>query len=290
MTTAEHLVGKVKLQFPITVGIKGRYLYGLEGDDEKWQKMRNLQAEPSSFKIVSNPYANDFKYLVNDPNHPLYKKRVWYYKDYIGGRNGHTGIDIILETGTCIYAAYDGQIFEVNDPIRGTRTLWNGNETAYSPTLGGWLTFKSSYENTFFRIGHGHLKKLFVTPGEYVKQGQLIALGNNTGYFTTGAHLHWSFDFWNSEWTGQLFANNGMRGYQDASMLFPQPYLQVGHLSSVDYMYVHAREKAHERYTNYYFGLFGRYHVRQAQKRFGFDTKPRVLQSAYYDYINRFKV
>ena len=41
---------------------------------------------------------------------------------------------------------------------------------------------------------HNHLSK--VKTGDYVKQGQVVALSGNTGELTSGPHLH--FELWDS--------------------------------------------------------------------------------------------
>ncbi len=94
------------------------------------------------------------------------------------GRN-HNGIDIDLETGDTIYAAFDGKIRYAQFHERGFGNLviirhFNGLETYY-----------------------GHASKLLVSPWQDVKAGDPIALGGNTGR-STGSHLHFEIRFYDN--------------------------------------------------------------------------------------------
>lgn len=86
-------------------------------------------------------------------------------------RRNHNGVDIPLKTGEPIMAAFDGKIRYAKYNSGGFGNLVivrhvNGLET--------W---------------HAHLSKLNVTVGDYVKSGQVIGFGGNTGR-SRGPHLH----------------------------------------------------------------------------------------------------
>jgi len=92
------------------------------------------------------------------------------------GRN-HNGIDLDLETGDTVYAAFDGKIrySQVHSGGFGKLVIvrhYNGLETYYA-----------------------HLSQLMVAPNQYVKAGQPIGLGGNTGR-STGSHLHFEVRFY----------------------------------------------------------------------------------------------
>jgi hypothetical protein len=98
-----------------------------------------------------------------------------------GYRNGkmHNGVDIDLETGDTIYAAFDGKIryAKYNDGGFGNLIVirhYNGLETYY-----------------------GHCSKLFVNPMQDVKAGDPIGLGGNTGR-SRGSHLHFEVRFYDN--------------------------------------------------------------------------------------------
>ena len=86
-------------------------------------------------------------------------------------RRNHYGIDLKLQVGDTVRAAFSGKIRITKFDRRGygyyvvTRHP-NGMETVY-----------------------GHLSKFLVKPDQVVKAGDPIALGGNTGR-STGAHLH----------------------------------------------------------------------------------------------------
>ena len=82
----------------------------------------------------------------------------------------HQGVDLPLQTGTPIYAAFDGEV-RISRYMSGYGNLVvirhpNGIETFY-----------------------GHLSKRNVESGDWVRAGDEIGLGGSTGR-STGAHLH----------------------------------------------------------------------------------------------------
>lgn len=98
-----------------------------------------------------------------------------------GWRRGrrHNGIDIDLETGDTIYAAFDGKIRYAQYHENGFGNLivmrhYNGLETYYA-----------------------HCSKLLVAPNQDVKAGDPIGLGGNTGR-STGSHLHFEVRFYDN--------------------------------------------------------------------------------------------
>lgn len=98
---------------------------------------------------------------------------------YRRGRR-HNGIDIDLETGDTIYAAFDGKIrYAQYHSDRGFGNLiiirhYSGLETYYA-----------------------HCSKLFVAPNQDVQAGDPIGLGGNTGR-STGSHLHFEVRFYDN--------------------------------------------------------------------------------------------
>ncbi|MGY2132688.1 peptidoglycan DD-metalloendopeptidase family protein [Hymenobacter sp. HD11105] len=87
------------------------------------------------------------------------------------GSRWHYGVDLDLETGDTVRAAFDGviRISKWDGSGYGNYLLvrhYNGVETLY-----------------------GHLSKALVTTGTFVKAGEVIGLGGSTGR-STGSHLH----------------------------------------------------------------------------------------------------
>ena len=86
-------------------------------------------------------------------------------------RREHKGVDLKLQTGDTVYAAFDGRIRLTNFEKKGygyyvIMRHTNGLETVY-----------------------GHLSKFLVDEDQDVKAGDPIALGGNTGR-SFGSHLH----------------------------------------------------------------------------------------------------
>lgn len=86
-------------------------------------------------------------------------------------RRMHKGIDLKVQTGDTIRAAFDGK-------VRLTRYERRG--------YGYYVILR--HENGLETV-YGHLSKFLVDPNQYVKAGDPIALGGNTGR-STGSHLH----------------------------------------------------------------------------------------------------
>ena len=83
----------------------------------------------------------------------------------------HKGIDMKLQTGDTVYAAFSGRVSLTNYERRG---------------YGYYIILR--HENELETV-YEHLSKFLVSDGEDVKVGQPIALGGNTGR-SFGSHLH----------------------------------------------------------------------------------------------------
>jgi len=91
-------------------------------------------------------------------------------------RRFHYGIDLKVQTGDTIYAAFDGKVRICDYERRGY-----GNYVVLRHTNG-------------LETVYGHLSGFLVKEDDIVKSGDPIALGGNTGR-STGSHLHWEFRF-----------------------------------------------------------------------------------------------
>jgi len=97
------------------------------------------------------------------------------------GRIAHKGLDIGLELGTPVKAAFDGKVRFAQYHRGGYGNLViirhrNGLETYYA-----------------------HLSKIYVKPNQIVKAGQVIGAGGSTGR-AWGTHLHFE-----TRWNGRAF-------------------------------------------------------------------------------------
>ncbi len=91
-------------------------------------------------------------------------------------RRMHKGVDLKVQIGDTIRAAFDGK-------VRLTRYERRG--------YGYYVIVR--HENGLETV-YGHLSRFLVKPDEYVKAGDPIALGGNTGR-STGPHLHFETRF-----------------------------------------------------------------------------------------------
>ena len=91
-------------------------------------------------------------------------------------RRMHNGLDIKVYIGDTIRAAFDGKVRMVKYERRG---------------YGKYVVIR--HDNGLETI-YGHLSKQLVKENEYVKAGDVIGLGGNTGR-STGSHLHFETRF-----------------------------------------------------------------------------------------------
>ena len=95
----------------------------------------------------------------------------WRQHPVYGSSRFHTGMDMGAETGTPVIASYSGQV-------------------SIADWLGGYgLTVVLDHQKKAQETLYGHLSELFVKPGEWVKQGEVIGRVGSTGV-STGPHLH----------------------------------------------------------------------------------------------------
>lgn len=118
---------------------------------------------------VEVPYSQEIDVSDFCMPHPGYITSPYGYRKRF--RRMHKGVDLKLNTGDTIRAAFDGKVRLTNFERRGYGYYviirhTNGLETVY-----------------------GHLSRFLVEPDEYVKAGDPIALGGSTGR-STGPHLH----------------------------------------------------------------------------------------------------
>lgn len=152
----------------------------------KWLSLFDYYAVWDSKNL--NSYNYDLKHFTNPVSLQLYdedKGENWHVpvvSTEINSKYGtrryrwHHGLDIDIEIGMPIYAAFDG-VVRIAKYNRGGYGYYvvvrhkNGLETLY-----------------------GHLQSYYVKEGQEVKAGQTIGAGGNTGR-STGPHLHFETRF-----------------------------------------------------------------------------------------------
>jgi murein DD-endopeptidase MepM/ murein hydrolase activator NlpD len=87
------------------------------------------------------------------------------------GREFHEGIDLRAKTGTTVFAAQEGTVIYAGAKIRG---------------YGRMVVIRHYREISTI---YAHNSRLLVRIGQYVRQGQKIAISGNTGH-SHGPHLH----------------------------------------------------------------------------------------------------
>lgn len=166
------------------------YLNKVEFDGVLNEDVLNFSLLDSSFNLA---WQNDITFSRENYNSYL-KDSVWlctidsinnaYCIPFSGkitsrfgkrGRRYHQGIDIDLNTGDTVKAAFDGV-------VRYSR---------YNSTF-GYLVIVRHFNG--IETYYAHLSKLMVVPNQDVKAGQVIGLGGNTGK-SYGSHLHFETRF-----------------------------------------------------------------------------------------------
>ena len=95
----------------------------------------------------------------------------WREHPVLGYRKFHTGTDLGAPTGTPVVATYAGQV-------------------AIADWLGGYgVAVVLDHQKKSLETLYGHLSEIFVKPGEFVQQGEVIGRVGSTG-MSTGPHLH----------------------------------------------------------------------------------------------------
>jgi hypothetical protein len=105
---------------------------------------------------------------------PISSMFGWRTHPITGEQRFHSGTDLAAPLGTPVLAAYAGQV-------------------AIADFLGGYgLAVTLQHNKDTQQTLYGHLSEIFVKPGEWVKQGDVIGRVGTTG-FSTGPHLHFEF-------------------------------------------------------------------------------------------------
>jgi len=126
------------------------------------QRATLLQLLPSGSPVEYLGITSKFGYRI----HPTLKKREF-----------HRGIDLKAKLKTPVYATADGIV------------EWAGMHKRSG--FGNLVILAHIYG---FKTYYGHLKRVVVKSGQFVKKGQLIAYSGNSG-LSNGPHLHYEIRF-----------------------------------------------------------------------------------------------
>lgn len=127
----------------------------------------SLDSLPNAFDLI---VENDFLGYYSSPFKGIVTSNF-------GWRDGrmHKGIDIDLNKGDKVCAAFDGKV-------------------RFSKKQGGFGNVVILMHPNGLETVYAHLSKLKVKEGEVVLAGQTIGLGGNTGH-STGSHLHFELRY-----------------------------------------------------------------------------------------------
>lgn len=114
----------------------------------------------------------------------------------------HHGIDLRASEGTQIFATAEGFV-----------QFADASGSGY-----GILIILS--HNYGFETRYGHLSSVVVTPGSWVKKGDLIGYSGNTGY-STGPHLHYEIRFLGQSVDPANFMGWNSQNFRNISALEP---------------------------------------------------------------------
>ena len=136
-----------------------------EGWDSKLVNPFRNSIVPDNVRIDVSEYAMPVPGYITSPYG--YRPRF---------RRQHKGVDLKLQTGDPVRAAFDGK-------VRLTRY-----------ERGGYGYYVIIRHPNGLETVYGHLSKFLVKPNQEVKKGEVIALGGSTGR-STGPHLHFETRF-----------------------------------------------------------------------------------------------
>ncbi|MDE6813785.1 MAG: M23 family metallopeptidase [Duncaniella sp.] len=158
--------------------------FKIENNDLLLNQIKEREAKLNNEIYASfweNEHVNPYGTAVTIPEHkdidvseyttptPGYITSNYGYRSRFGRM--HYGIDLKLQVGDTVRAAFTGKV---------RLTKYDGRGYGYYVVI--------RHENGLETV-YGHLSRFLVKPDQFVKAGDPIALGGNTGR-STGAHLH----------------------------------------------------------------------------------------------------
>lgn len=150
--------------------------------DSSWVKVAGYYSiwdthRVNPYRVDGRSYRDSLKLRLTDPSRqrfgrlPLNSTPITSGFAFRGYR-WHFGMDLDLETGDSVKAAFDG-VVRIN--------AWDG---------GGYGNYILVRHYNGLETVYGHMSKALAQVGTFVKAGQLIGYGGSTGR-STGSHLHY---------------------------------------------------------------------------------------------------
>ncbi len=147
--------------------------------EEKLSQLeRKLELDNMSFDSIKSVFALKRDVINRTPSIlPAYGKITsgfgWRMHPILLKKEFHRGLDIANDNGTPVRATADGIV----------SVAFVGNYFGY----GNFIKINHGYG---YETRYGHLKRVLVHRGEFVRKGQIIGLMGDTG-LSTGTHLHY---------------------------------------------------------------------------------------------------
>jgi len=149
--------------------------------DSSWVKVAGYYSiwdtrTVNPYRVDGRSYRDSLKLRLTDPPRQRYAKMPLVSTPITSGfafrgYRWHYGMDLDLETGDSVKAAFDGVV---------RISAWDA---------GGYGNYLLVRHYNGLETIYGHLSKALVPVGTFVKAGQLIGYGGSTGR-STGSHLH----------------------------------------------------------------------------------------------------
>ena len=182
------------------IGIKDEKIFKLEEEEED-----RVEKEKKSLNTDGRELTDlEYRYLTRlVPNgKPLKFSRIstgfgFRIHPVTKRKQLHSALDLVANVGTEIVAPADGVV------VYAGKKKFYGNFLLIQHGLG-------------FSTAYGHLHRLGVKSGDYVKKGDLVALSGNTGR-STGAHLHYEIRYL-QKWVDPLYFIRWSREYYKTTM------------------------------------------------------------------------
>lgn len=182
------------------IGIKDEKIFKLKEKEED-----RVEKESKSINVDGRELTDlEYKYLTRlIPNgKPLKFSRIstgfgFRIHPVTKRKQLHSALDLVANIGTEILSPADGVV------VFAGKKKFYGNFLLIQHGLG-------------FSTAYGHLHRLGVKSGDYVKKGSLVALSGNTGR-STGAHLHYEIRYL-QKWVDPLHFMRWSKEYSKTTM------------------------------------------------------------------------
>ncbi|HBX15916.1 MAG: M23/M37 peptidase domain-containing protein [Candidatus Magasanikbacteria bacterium GW2011_GWA2_42_32] len=160
----------------------------------------------AKIKKIGLPIDKKFRTGMDWISQPFGANYVDFYKKL--GMQGHNGIDFLVPSGTPVFATFAGHV-----TISGV-DVEAGREVKIES-----LEFEVEGQKIKLEAIYYHLQKENTKVGNWIEEGEVAAWSDNTGKWTTGAHLHFGIKILYKQ--GDSFVKDSNNGYFGA--INPEP-------------------------------------------------------------------